>query len=230
MRRTVYVPEPVVLGGTLTHPPNTGVSCYAGRDAAQSQFGRVWLFSTRGRMHDGTGAPDEVRGLGCGETPVPAARARDRRQGQAVALLLVAVVALGCDRAWNAANRGAATRDVKALLAPHAADVAPDCHMAGVSRNVECEFAATAEDVGHLVAGLGLRSLDASALDRLGATPAAASGCVETFRRRPTVRRYGIAGRPPQLGLARGGAFEFLLLYHDVGDSRACVQLSYAYG
>lgn len=148
-------------------------------------------------------------------------------------LFVAAVLALACDRAWDAANRGAATADVKALLAAHGApDVTPECKMAGVSRNVECIFDATVEDAMNLVSGLSLRPVDSSSSlqDGVGTKPTAVSGCVEAFRGGPNVRLYGVTGRPPQLRLAGGSAFEFLLLYHDVSASRACVQLSYAYG
>ena len=150
--------------------------------------------------------------------------------------LVAGVLTLSCDRAWDAANRRAARADVKALLAAHGApDLAPDCTMVGVSRDVECEFSATAEDLTHLVSGLSLRPVDSGSslqddIANLNRRLPGPSRCVEHFRHWPNVRLYSATGRPPQLRLDGGSAFEFLLLYHDVSTSRACAWLSYSYG
>jgi hypothetical protein len=150
-----------------------------------------------------------------------------------VVLALAALVA--CDALWSAANRDALTADVGGLLRQHgAAGAAPQCGMIGATRDGTCRFQATPEQVAALAEGLGLRPTSPAEDGPDGAELRhweTRDGCRRSGAfAGPTATTHRSERRPPRLRLGHGGAFEYLLLYHQPATGEACVQVSYAYG
>lgn len=151
------------------------------------------------------------------------------------ASIAVSIAASACTRAtaWDGANRDALQRDVGGLLRGHGLTAALDCHMIGSTRNAYCTFKAPAAQVALVASALKLKERGV-VLDTLLAVDVAAApgGCraAPAFAEPSRVRVLGSERRPPQLALANGAAFEFLVLYRREDSDDVCVQVSYAYG
>ena len=152
-------------------------------------------------------------------------------------ILLWALVTLSaCEILWDASNRGRATSDVQALLRvgglPNAG---PKCHMVGTTRNLACNLRASTKEVATVAKGLSLQSVEfvdepSGSLERFVASKQHYCGLASGLGRKDGVNLFAAHRRPPQLRLANGSAFEYLLLYYDSASSQVCMELSYAYG
>jgi hypothetical protein len=151
------------------------------------------------------------------------------------AVAMLAGLLAGCETLWDWGNRGPLARDVTELFGRHGVVVRdPACHMLGTTRAATCQIRASADEVTALAGGLRLvdAAVGGAGADTLrqveGSSP---PGC-HAARLVPagTVRVWVSARRTPELRLASGGAFEYLLLYQGLATGHACVQVAYAYG
>lgn len=145
-------------------------------------------------------------------------------------LLVLAPPLVGCERAWDLANRRRAAADVRALLtaASIPADTL-DCHMVGTTRGVECRLGVEASAVARLAATLALtpvdrRSAEGTAATARDETPTELAGHAESLA------TFAVTGRPAVLRLANGTAFEHLILFHEASSATAWLRLTYSYG
>lgn len=152
-------------------------------------------------------------------------------------VLLSAVLALSaCEVLWDASNRGRATSDIQGLLrAGGLPNPEPKCHMVGTTRDVTCTLRASATEVATVARGLSLQPVEvgdesSGGIERFAAGKQQLCGLATRFGRKSGVKLFGALRRPPQLRLANGSAFEYLLLYHDAESSQVCLELSYSYG
>jgi len=151
-------------------------------------------------------------------------------------LTVTFLVALSsCERAWNAVNRSALEDDVESLLARCGIEQsAPvSCSMVGATRDGVCGLALSWPQINRLVEELNLVVLDpgdpqhSALLDQLQGSPPT---CLQPDDDTELSQAWIALGRPPELRLESGSAFEFLLVFYRQSDSYACFQMSYAYG
>ncbi len=142
----------------------------------------------------------------------------------------------GCETIWNYINQPTLKRDVVELFRSHGVALNnPCCRMIGTSRSARCELRLTPEQVNLIVKGLNLK---ASKLEYLAEgnpwikIPEPKRGCLTSkfFQGVKQVNVYGVEGRPPQLRLKSGSAFEYFILFQDLESDNVCIQVSYAYG
>jgi hypothetical protein len=154
-----------------------------------------------------------------------------RRSGLLGAALMVLFVT-GCPSAIERANRGSFERHVRELLQKaDLADLVIDCRMNSATRDGKCEFSADRAQIETLARALALVAASAdSPQDRIARSSQRFSALGQRYREGQGITVYVAAGRPPQLRLEDGSAFEFCVLYFDEAGGRACLELSYAYG
>ena len=148
----------------------------------------------------------------------------------------IIIAITGCDAAWNLANRGSLRSDVTELFKNHGVTVSDlKCNMIGTTRSAVCEFRGKTDQVTSLVRGLKLKALEGGETSRealLRRIPEAPQGCLACFpfQTASQMKIYMSERGAKELRLKSGGAFEYLILFQDLGSSRVCVQVSYAYG
>ena len=155
-----------------------------------------------------------------------------------VRILLVATIVLplaSCERAWNAVNSSALEADVASLLDQCGLEdrVPEACSMICTNRDGICEFDLMPAEVAQLVEQLGLSELDSTDtehLDVLNRLQMASPSCVGQHENTEALDGWIVLGRPPELTLKSGTSFEYFLIIYKHSESRACLQLSYAYG
>ena len=134
-------------------------------------------------------------------------------------LLAFAVSTAGCERLWDAANRGGAARDAAALLARHGVVVKDlACRMEGTTRMATCTGSLAAAEAERAATALGLGPLDERTLGRGDV------GCIGFPWRR------GLWGRAKALRLPNGPAFDWFVLAVDPATGSACLAFAYSYG
>ena len=144
-----------------------------------------------------------------------------------LSLVAIGIVLLsaGCEKVWTVANRGHLQRDMTALAQQVGVTLtAPDCHMVGMTRDGVCTFKTSSRQIAQLVQGLKLKSESANPLLETRC------GSQDAFRAATRLYRYSVGGRPPELRLKDGSAFQFLSLLYNAGNQSACVALSYSDG
>lgn len=153
----------------------------------------------------------------------------------AVALYLLAIG--GCESMWVRANRGFLERDLRMLVDEKCRVRMQelDCRMLGTTRKAVAVFEVSEEQIGAIIAGLGLReALDGSEagayLEDILSSPSHEHLTELTPFSREGVKRYCSKRRGSELVLGNGIAFEYFALFADPSSGTVCVLLSYAYG
>lgn len=139
----------------------------------------------------------------------------------------------GCDAVWSSLNRGGLQQDISELYKRAGSEnIAMRCSMVGSTRTGWCEGTATTVQALDLSAALKLESVpfDARAGDRMVQFAQREGGCTNRVPQDATFSLYKSQVRAETLKLSNGGAFEYVLLYHNPSTNQFCVQISYAYG
>jgi hypothetical protein len=146
--------------------------------------------------------------------------------------LITAILAMGmfgCDAVWNAANRGTAEADLRAIFEKVGVPIQVQrCRMIGTTRDAICGLSASPDEIRRAVASLGMQPVTPNR----GLPATAPELCAEAgrFAAGEPVMAYGAAGRPAILMLGHGGAFESLYLFYDERTGHGCARIAYSYG
>jgi hypothetical protein len=140
----------------------------------------------------------------------------------------------GCDGLSLPGVDASLEADVRTLLAQHG--VQPSrlaCRQSGRTRAGTCTVSLSPDQAGRLRATLGLEDASDSAGQRLLRFLGSASetGC-QSSAEVPAARWrvWYAAGRPEQLRVVGGSAFEYLVLFYVLEEGQGCIELAYAYG
>ena len=147
---------------------------------------------------------------------------RRRRDLRLVVVFLGLWFASGCGRLWNADDASGLEADVASLLAAQGIHAPVECHMLGATRSGVCKLRAQPDDVGALVAGLGLKP--ASPVDYRGWESPAGCRAEQGFGPASSPSVHVSGRRDPRVP-----GFEFLILYQEQGTDRLCLEIGYAY-
>ena len=140
-----------------------------------------------------------------------------------------------CERVWNAVNRSALEEDVRSLLTTRAIEqnVPVTCSMVGATRDGVCGLEMAWSEIAFVVEQLNLVVLDPADpqhLAYLNQLQGSSTSCLQPDDDAESSKAWVALGRPPELRLESGAAFEFLLVIYRQSESRACFLMSYAYG
>ncbi len=151
-------------------------------------------------------------------------------------LLCAALSGAACARIWNAVNRAGLRSDMAELLAKSGLPKRPlECRMVATTNDAFCTFSAEPGEAARLASELSLQP------HFLGTPPGTSGGYFKSpanHRCRLALRAvgggrvevFGRAGRPKELRLRNGRAFEYLLLFQDPSAPEVCIEVSYSYG
>lgn len=158
--------------------------------------------------------------------------------------LLLAIT--GCNVVWNILNRSSLKQDISELALLHGAKITSStCNMIDTSRQGYCIFSASEKEIRALADGLKLVHVRAEYVSNDAAyhtdnnTHERAliylEQTIQPFEiykvdNKTNIKTFFISGRPAQLRLKSGRAFEYFLLYYDPITLRACIFVCYAYG
>lgn len=162
-------------------------------------------------------------------------------------VVFLCFIAAGCNFIWDASNSNSLKKDIVELTSQCKVKISkPDCNMIATSRQGYCKFTSTKKEIMALVNGLKLNKaragLTADALventdmdsqyDReiWGLEQMLKPFDIFKVNDKTKIIAFLINGRPDQLHLKSGRAFEYLLLYYDAISSQACIFVCYAYG
>ncbi len=147
--------------------------------------------------------------------------------------LFILLLLVGCESSWNRANVSALQTDLETLLSTQGIEISlQTCSMVGTTRTGYCRFT----EESHMAEDI-IQAFDLSMVPLENATIAfideeleAGCGSIPSILEGSEGRLYLISGRPQQLRLPNGSAFEYMLLLYNASIGQACVQVSYAYG
>ncbi|MDD4954778.1 MAG: hypothetical protein PHP17_01920 [Candidatus Omnitrophica bacterium] len=162
-------------------------------------------------------------------------------------IVSICFIAAGCNYLWNVLNRDALKKDIIELTLQCGVKISkPDCSMIDSSRQGYCKFTATEREITALVNGLKLNKVRAGlTADDLvrnmdignkhdnkiwGLEQTLKPFDIYKVKDRATIKAFLISGRPENLHLKSGRAFDYFLLYYDNVSSKACIFVCYSYG
>ena len=152
-----------------------------------------------------------------------------------IILWVILITTPACEWLWDAGNRGTLTRHVAELLHTHGVEARGlKCRMVGTSRAGECTVQLTDREAQRVISGLGLRKEE----EALGAKEMGPKnpGVTGEWKSRSNehksaeVAAFGISGRPANLRLEDGSAFDFFKLVITPGLKGGKIRVAYSYG
>lgn len=140
----------------------------------------------------------------------------------------------GCDRVSMLSFNVGLEADVRSLLGQHGIHLARlACRQSGRTRAGTCAVGLTPEQADRLRSTLGLNEASDADGQRLQRFLAHAGGGGCRSDGHPLAGGWSVwyaAGRPKQLQLDSGSAFEYLVFYYGPEEGSGCLDLAYAYG
>ena len=154
---------------------------------------------------------------------------------RAIILWMILFTISACEWLWDAGNRGTLTRHVAELLKNNGVEARGlECRMVGTSRAGECTIQLTAQEAQRVIPGLGLRkeeeALGANEMGRQNPEVTGDWKSRSQERKRSSVAVFGIFGRPANLRLKDGSAFDFFKLVITRSLNGGKISVAYSYG
>ncbi len=154
---------------------------------------------------------------------------------QVILLLMILFTIPACEWLWDAGNRGTLTRHVAEILLTHGVEARGlECRMVGTSRAGECTIQLTAQEARRIISALGLRKEEeALGGNETGPQDPEVTGESKSMsqeHKSSASAVFGISGRPANLRLKDGSAFDYFKLFITQGLDGAKIRVAYSYG
>jgi len=146
--------------------------------------------------------------------------------------ILGCLLAAGCGSLLTVVNRSSLEFDVRQILKKAAVEPQQiQCRMVDTSRAGACTFRLSPLESEAIIRSLKLKDIAPSSIgdSYLAHLVAQREGSCITGNPGDLVT-FAIAGRPKQLRLAGGSAFEYLILTVNKSTEEACLRTAYSYG